>query len=361
MSKVLITAGGTGGHIYPGIAVAEALQAVGHGLVWLGSEIGMERKLVAEHFEFHTIDAHQLRGKGLKPKLLLPWQLSHAVWQAWRLLRRLRPDVVIAFGGFVSGPGAIAARLLGVPLIIHEQNARAGLTNRWLVKFAGTVLEAFPDSFPKAVQAITVGNPVRESILQIAKPQQRLTQHDGPLRILVLGGSLGALAINNVIIDWLSSYERLDEVAIKHQAGQAHIDMMRKAYQQQQCSSDVVAFIEDMSKALTWADVVICRAGALTVAEIAAVGLAAIFIPMPHAVDNHQYHNANYLVSHGAGIMLEQKELCPQRLSQSINSLLDNREQVLQISQRARELAYPNATQQIVASVLKYQLNHVGV
>lgn len=348
MNNVLIIAGGTGGHIYPGIAVAEALQLQGYQLSWLGSVIGMERQLVADRFEFHAIDTYQLRGKGLKAKLLLPWRLSRAIWQAWRLLRQLKPDVVIAFGGFVSGPGSIAARLLKIPLIIHEQNARAGLTNRWLAKIADTVLEAFPDSFPKKVHAVTVGNPVRESILDIAEPALRLSQRQGQLRILILGGSLGALAINNAVVEWFASYPRREAVSIKHQTGKAHSEAVREAYQQRHVTADVVAFIEDMPAALSWADVVICRAGALSVAEIAVVGLAAIFIPMPHSVDNHQYHNAHYLVSHGAGIMLEQSQLCSQQLSFYIDRFVDDREHVLQMSLRARELAYRDATQRIV-------------
>lgn len=336
MAKVLITAGGTGGHIYPGMAVADILQSKGHQLFWLGSEIGMERKLVADRFKFYAIDAYQLRGKGLMAMLALPWRLLRAVWQAWRVLRRIKPDAVIAFGGFVSGPGGIAAWLLGIPLTIHEQNARVGLTNRWLARIANTILEGFPCSFPQEVTPLAIGNPVRQSILEIAEPEQRLAQHTGPLRILVLGGSLGALAINTAITTWLADYKRRDEITIKHQTGQAHIDGVREAYRQQHCRGEVVAYIDDMCAALTWADVIICRAGALTVTEIAAVGLAAIFIPLPHAADNHQYYNADYLVRRGAGIMLEQKNLSSASLTRHIDAFLDDRQQVLRMSQLAR-------------------------
>lgn len=347
MPRVLITAGGTGGHIYPGLALAELLSSQGVQVSWLGSEIGMERQLVAERYDFHAIRVFQLRGKGIKTALLFPLLLTRAVWQAYQLLRQLKPDYVVAFGGFAAGPGGVAARLLGIPLIIHEQNARAGFTNRWLAKMATHITEAFPNSFGPKVKAITVGNPVRDTILQLPEPQQRLSQHTGPLRILILGGSLGALAVNNAIVDWLSGYDRRAELVIKHQTGRAHIDRVKQSYVDQRCEGEVVAYIEDMPAALAWADVVICRAGALTVAEIAAAGLAAIFIPMPHAVDNHQFHNANYLVLKGGGIMLEQVHLNSQNLSRHISSLLDDRQRVLQMSEKARACAYTKATTEL--------------
>lgn len=350
MKRVMILAGGTGGHIYPGLAVAEALRAQGVEVSWMGSQakMALEKDLVPEHFPLHTVAVSQLRNKGLAAKLLFPFQITHAIWQAMNVLRCDKPDVCVAFGGFVSGPGGIAAKLLGIPLIIHEQNARAGLTNRYLAKVATTVLQAFPNAFPKAIKATTVGNPVRQDILDLPTPSERLSDHHGPLRILVLGGSLGAKALNESVVAWLQAFARTDEVTIQHQTGKLHFDLISQQYKQHGLIGDVKPYIEDMSRALAWADVVICRAGALTVSEVADVGIAAVFVPMPNSVDNHQYHNANYLASHAAAILIEQKELSSSTLSRVIESYLNQRECVLDYAEKARALSMRDSCQQIL-------------
>jgi UDP-N-acetylglucosamine--N-acetylmuramyl-(pentapeptide) pyrophosphoryl-undecaprenol N-acetylglucosamine transferase len=261
--------------------------------------------------------------------------------------------VCIAFGGFVAGPGGIAAKILGIPLVVHEQNARAGLTNRYLAKMAKCTLQAFPDAFSKNIKAITVGNPVRQEILALPEPAERLANHQGPLRILVLGGSLGALAINEAIVAWLKTFERRGEIIVKHQTGKAHIKHFEKAYRENNLDVDVSAYIDDMPGALAWADVVICRAGALTVSELAAVGVAGIFIPMPSAVDNHQFHNANFLAKHHGAIIIEQKNLSNDTLSKEVTLFIEQRERVLSISLAARAVATRDATQNILKCILK--------
>lgn len=350
--KILIIAGGTGGHIFPGMAVGDALCSQGYDVTWLGSEIGMEKQWVSERFKFYSVSVYQLRGKGIKALLLLPLRLCHAVFQALFLLKKIKPSVVIAFGGFVSGPGSIAAKLLGIPLIIHEQNARAGLTNRYLSKIATITLQAFPRSFKSTIPVRTVGNPIRESIQSLPLPAERLLSHEGPLRLLILGGSLGASALNTAIVDWLSQFSRFNEIVVKHQTGKAHSETVQAAYNKQNLSVEVLPFIDDMASIWQWTDVVICRAGAITVSEVAAVGIAAIFVPMPHAVDNHQFYNADYLASQEAALVIEQKNLTPARLSNAIGKFLDDRDCILKMSSAARVLSKPEATQAIVESAL---------
>jgi UDP-N-acetylglucosamine--N-acetylmuramyl-(pentapeptide) pyrophosphoryl-undecaprenol N-acetylglucosamine transferase len=353
MKRAMILAGGTGGHIYPGIAVAEALKAQSVEVSWMGSQakMAMEKELVPDYFELHTIAVYQLRGKGLLAKLFLPFQLCNAVWQAVKVLKRVKPNVCVAFGGFVAGPGGIAAKLLGIPLVVHEQNARAGLTNRYLAKVAKRVLQAFPDSFPTKIDAITVGNPVRKDILELPEPEQRLQDHTGPLRVLVLGGSLGAKAINEAMVEWLKTFNRIDEITVRHQTGKAHAESMQQLYTANNIKVDATAYINDMPQALSWTDVVICRAGALTVSELSDVGIAAIFIPMPWAVDNHQFYNAQYLASQSAATIVEQKDLSPQKLSETIESYLDNRAAILEVSKKARSLAMRNACDEILSNI----------
>ena len=352
MTKVVIVSGGTGGHIFPGLAVANEFSSLGHDVSWIGSHRGMEQKLISPLFPFHAISAHQLRGKGLRSKLYFPLRLLRGIFQAVRVLHAIRPQCVVTFGGYVSGPGAIAAKFLRIPLIIHEQNARAGLTNRYLAKVATQTLQAFPHAFSKNIDATTVGNPVRRDILAIPEPQVRLANHQGNLRALVLGGSLGALALNNVIVEWMSDYEHVNSIQLKHQAGERHIKSVQEAYAARNIKVDVIAFIEDMTAALSWADVVICRAGALTVSEVAAVGLAAIFVPMPHAVDNHQYYNACYLADQSAAVIIEQKQLSVAALSHAINVFLSDRSNVLEMGKKARALSMRDATKTIVHSAI---------
>lgn len=347
MKRAMILAGGTGGHIYPGLAIAYALKEQGVCVSWMGSQakMAMEKELVPDCFKLYTIAVYQLRNKGKLAKLALPFQLTHAIWQAMRVLRKVKPDVCIAFGGFVAGPGGIAAKLLGIPLIVHEQNARAGLTNRYLAKIARLTFQAFPNTFSNSIKAITIGNPVRDAILALPEPQLRLAEHSGPLRVLVLGGSLGALAINEAVVSWLKTFERREEITVRHQTGKTHFARFDTLYKENGLHVDVRAYIDDMSAALMWADVVICRAGALTVSELAVVGVVGIFIPMPSAVDNHQFYNAHFLAQQDAAIIIEQKNLTQDALTQVITSFIEQRNRVLMMSCKARNMASRNTTQ----------------
>ena len=284
----------------------------------------------------------------------MPMRVCSAVFQSLRLLKKIRPDVVMSFGGFVAGPGSIAAKLLHIPLIIHEQNARAGLTNRWLKKVATITLQAFPDAFTHTRQGSVVGNPIRETIQRLPLPAERLFLHQGSLRVLILGGSLGATALNTAMIHWLNQFAHFKEITVKHQTGKANSDAVQAAYKTAGLPVEVVPFIDDMAAMWQWTDVVICRAGAITVSEVAAVGVAAIFVPMPNAVDNHQFYNANYLASHNAAMIIEHKDLSPEQLSAAIEPFLADRNAVLAMSNAARALAKPQATADIVSVAKDY-------
>ncbi len=346
MKRVLVIAGGTGGHIFPGLAVANALKKRGDQVSWLGSKIGMEHDLVADQFDFYSVNAFQLRGKGLQAQLLMPWRLLHAVLQAILILKKIKPDVVISFGGFVAGPGSIAAKILGIPLIIHEQNARAGLTNRWLAKIATHILAAFPDAFEKAT---VVGNPIREALLNLPKPLEK-PQHD-KLHILVLGGSRGAQALNQAMLNWLPQFDRLNDIEVRHQTGKQHYDDVQAAYAQKNLPIKTEPFIDDMAEAFAWADLLICRAGASTVTEAAAAGLPALFVPLPTAADNHQYFNAKYLVDQNAARIIAQKELVPAFLSQIVSRFIDDKDLLLAMSNAAFSAAKRDATEAIITAV----------
>lgn len=289
--RILILAGGTGGHIFPALAVARELKKEGLDVQWLGSKVGMESEIVLDEFPISTISVKAIRGKSLSSKLLSPFRLLLATWQAWRVVHRLNPDLVLGMGGFVSGPGGVAARLARKPLVIHEQNAIAGLTNRILSKTAKVVLQGFPNAFPKKVRAETIGNPVRPAILGLASPAERLRDREAPLRILVLGGSRGARAINQMMVRVLSQYPDEQALHVWHQVGKLDIETVQRSYRSIPVRTTVEVFIKNMAEAYSWADLVICRSGALTISEIAVAGLASILIPFPYAVDDHQYYN----------------------------------------------------------------------
>jgi len=345
---VMIMAAGTGGHVFPALAVAEALREQGYDVHWLGTGKGLEAKVVpAANFPLHCIDIAGLRGKGALGWFAAPWRITRAVWQARRIFKQQQAQVVIGFGGFVTGPGGIAAALSGIPLFIHEQNAIPGLTNRWLAKVATGVMSAFPNSFAATVGAQVTGNPLRANIMalnaqEIARPRQ-------PLRVLVVGGSLGALALNEAVPASLTQLGLPLEV--RHQTGTAHIEAMQVAYAAANFPVEVLAFIEDMAAAYAWADVAICRAGALTVSELAQAGLPAILIPYPHAVDDHQTHNARYLSDRGAAILLPQTELSVAGLTKLLHTLYNEPTQLQQMAQAAQQCAQPNALQQVLAPV----------
>ncbi|NND54880.1 MAG: undecaprenyldiphospho-muramoylpentapeptide beta-N-acetylglucosaminyltransferase [Gammaproteobacteria bacterium] len=348
-------AGGTGGHVFPALAVADELQARGRPVVWLGSPRGIENRLIpAAGIPLHRVRVAGLRGKGLLSWLLAPFKLLLALWDALRIVRRLRPSVVLGMGGFASGPGGLAAWMLRCPLLIHEQNAAAGLTNRLLAGIAREVLQAFPGSFSAGVRARTIGNPVRAEIFAIAAPDERFADRHGhdELRVLVIGGSQGALALNKLVPEAVSLLSEPQRVRVRHQAGEQTLSNAVDAYRQLGIAADVSAFIDDMAAAYDWADVVVCRSGALTVAELAAAGLGSLLVPYPAAVDDHQTLNARYLSDAGAAVLLPQAELTATRLAAELQRCADDRTLVLERARRARSLALPRATADLADACL---------
>lgn len=347
---VLVMAGGTGGHIFPALAIATALKQKGWQIVWLGAYGAMETRLLpvqAPDIRLETLKITGVRGKGWRKLVLLPWVQAKALCKAMRVIIRYRPDVVIGFGGFTSFAGGIAAKLLRRPLIIHEQNAVAGLTNRVLAKWADKILFAFPSAFPHLTGL--VGNPVRQELLDLPIPDVRFAGRDGPLHILVVGGSLGATVLNEVVPKALALIDEYNRPTILHQAGSQHIEQLRANYHATGGTAQCVAFIDNMAQALTEADLVICRAGALTIAELTAVGVAAIMVPFASAVDDHQTGNAHFLSEADAGICIAQAALTPQGLAQHLSQL--TRITLLTMAQKARALAQPEATKAVVTAI----------
>jgi len=336
---IVIMAGGTGGHIMPGLAVADELARHGWKVVWMGNPDGMEARLVPERgYEMAWVRFAALRGKGLLRKLLLPFNLLRGFVQAWQQFSRIRPDVVLGMGGFISFPGGMMAVLRGIPLVLHEQNSIAGLANKVLAGVADRVLTGFPDTLRKGV---CVGNPVRHAIAVLPAPTLRYAEHTGRLHLLVIGGSLGAQALNETVPRALALLPENERPEVVHQSGAAHLEALRATYAAEQVEAHTVAFIEDMAGAYAWADLVICRAGALTVAELSAAGVASILVPFPHAVDDHQTANARFLSHAGAAMLLPQEELTVERLA-LIRNL--TRPQLQEMAEKARELALPDAT-----------------
>ncbi|MBI3522900.1 MAG: undecaprenyldiphospho-muramoylpentapeptide beta-N-acetylglucosaminyltransferase [Betaproteobacteria bacterium] len=339
MKTLLIMAGGTGGHIFPGLAVADAVREAGWQVIWLGNPDGMEAKLVPRRgYTMAEMRFSALRGKGILRKLMLPFNLLRGFWQALRELKRIRPDVVLGMGGFISFPGGMMAVLKGFPLVVHEQNSVAGMANKVLARIAERVLTGFPDVLRKGVWC---GNPVRADIAALPPPQQRFLNRSGPLHLLVVGGSLGAQTLNETVPKSLALLPEEERPQVVHQSGAKRLDALRKNYAQAGVQANCVAFIEDMAGAYEWADLVICRAGALTIAELAAVGVASILVPFPHAVDDHQTANARFLANAGAAIVLPENELTAEKLA-LLRKL--SREQLLQMAEKARALAKPDAT-----------------
>ena len=334
----MVMAGGTGGHIMPGLAVADHLRALGWRVVWMGNPDGMEARLVPGHgYEMAWVRFSALRGKGLLRKLLLPVNLLRGFWQALQQLRQTRPDVVLGMGGFVSFPGGVMAALTRRPLVVHEQNSIAGLANKTLATLASRILTGFPGVLRKGEWC---GNPVRPEIARLAPPAQRFAGRNGPLHVLVLGGSLGAQALNTAIPKALALIPPQERPEVVHQSGEKHLELLKQAYAAAGVAGHLVPFIEDMAGAYAWADLVICRAGALTISELAAAGVASILVPFPSAVDDHQTVNARFLSNAGAAILLPQSELTAEKLS-LIHSM--SREQLLQMAEKARALAKPDA------------------
>ncbi len=345
---VMVMAGGTGGHIFPGLAVAQALQDVGARVRWLGADGGMETRLVpVQNIEIDTIAVKGVRGKGIATLLGAPLRVLRAVRAASRVLRRERPAAVISFGGYAAGPGGIAARLAGIPLLVHEQNRAAGMTNKVLARLAAQVLVGFPQTFAKET---LVGNPVRLEIAQVPPPENRGIDHAGALRLLVLGGSQGARALNAAVPQAVAALGH--PVEVRHQAGEKLLDEARKAYADAGVTASVEPFIADMAAAYAWADLVVCRAGALTLAELCAVGVGSVLVPFPQAVDDHQTRNAQYLVERDAALLLPQSDDLAKRLRSVLETLAVDPSQRLAMAKAARALARPDAAREVAAAVL---------
>ncbi|MDX1320483.1 MAG: undecaprenyldiphospho-muramoylpentapeptide beta-N-acetylglucosaminyltransferase [Oceanospirillum sp.] len=348
--KVLLMAGGTGGHVIPALSLAERFAAEGLKVEWLGSPQGIENRLVpAAGITLNHIDVVGLRGKGLLRKLAAPFLILKAVQQAVSVLRRFRPDFVVGLGGFASGPGGIAARMLGIPVYIHEQNAVAGMTNRWLSKVARQTFAAFPKAFSDQVGAVVTGNPVRESLLSI--PDKTVIKT--PVKVLVVGGSLGAQVFNERLPEALSKLPAEVRPEVWHQSGKGKLASTEENYQRFEVSARTQEFIDDMTGAFDWADLVICRAGALTVSELAAAGRASVLVPLPIAVDDHQTANARFLVEADAGILLPQKEMDTDHLAKVLGDLVGDPEKILAMGKNARRVARPLATEAVVQGCLE--------
>lgn len=351
-ARVMIMAGGTGGHVFPALAVADELRARGIEVFWLGTRHGLEAELVAKAgIEIEWISISGLRGKGLLGWLLAPLRLSRALFQSLEVIMRRRPMAVLGMGGFVAGPGGLMTWLLRKPLVIHEQNAVAGLTNRLLARVAGRVIEAFPGTFPENRQALATGNPVRASIAALPAPDLRLGGREGPLRLLVVGGSLGATALNETVPAALALLEPSERPEVWHQTGRRNLDDANWHYNKKQVSGRVDPFIDDMAEAYAWADLVLCRAGALTISELAAAGVASLLVPFPYAVDDHQTANARYLADAGAALLLPQFELKAERLSELLlrfgRDCQAGRVELRAMANRARAKAMTDAARRV--------------
>jgi UDP-N-acetylglucosamine--N-acetylmuramyl-(pentapeptide) pyrophosphoryl-undecaprenol N-acetylglucosamine transferase len=354
LRPILVMAGGTGGHVYPALAVANALRAASRDVVWLGTERGIEARVVpAAGIPIEWVTVQGLRGKGRLALLAAPFRLLRALAQSLRIVARHRPAAVLGMGGFVSGPGGLAAWLLRRPLVIHEQNAISGVTNRLLARLARVVLQAFPGSFSPSIKARTVGNPVRADIAAVAPPAERFAGREGQLRLLVLGGSQGALALNRIVPAALGQLPKDLQPLVRHQTGSRTADTAAAAYREAGVAAELHEFIEDMAAAYAWADLVICRAGALTVAEVCAAGLGAIFVPFPAAVDDHQTVNASGLADAGAAVILQERELDAALLAATLRDWLTDRDALGHRAELARAQAAPDALQTITGVCLE--------
>jgi len=344
--RLMVMAGGTGGHVFPGLAVAKQLQEQGWEIRWLGTADRMEADLVPKHgIEIDFIKVKGLRGQGVKRLLAAPFQIINAVMQARAHMKRWQPDAVLGMGGYVSGPGGIAAWMSGVPVVLHEQNAVAGLTNQWLSKIAKKVFQAFPGAFPNAE---VVGNPVREDVTQLDVPVTRMQERQGPIRILVMGGSQGARILNQTLPEVMAKLG--EDYCIRHQAGKGSAEEVNAAYQANGvANAEVTEFIDDVAQAYAWADLLVCRSGALTVSEVSAAGVGAIFVPFMHK-DRQQALNADHLVDCGAAKMIEQPDLTVEALTQQIQQL--DRQALLTMAEQARGAAKLNADKVVAQAIV---------
>lgn len=349
---VLIMAGGTGGHVYPALAVARELLAQRVPVLWLGTRSGLEARVVpAAGIPIEWMYISGLRGKGLL-SLLVPFKLLLACIQAAWVIVRTRPRIVLGMGGYVAAPGGLVCRLLMKPLVIHEQNAVAGFTNRLLSKLANSVLQAFPNTFSPELHAYHTGNPVREDIANIPLPDVRLSERKGRLRLLVIGGSQGSAFLNEIVPQAVATMPTAVWPEIRHQAGKGHLAATQQLYASKDIAAEVTEFIDDMAAAYAWADIAVCRAGAMTVAELAAAGLPSILVPFPQAVDDHQTRNARFLADNGAAILANQSKLTPEALGDWLSELGVDRKRLLRMAQNARALARLDATKLVVKECL---------
>ncbi len=340
----LIMAGGTGGHIFPGLAVAEALREAGWRVHWLGAPNSMESQLVPlRGFAFEPVAFGGVRGKGIQTLALLPLRLLRAFWQSLQVVRRVKPNVVLGLGGYITFPGGMMASLWSKPLVLHEQNSVAGLANKVLAQLADRVFTAFPGVFKTGQW---VGNPLRRAFTEQATPAERFAGRSGPLRVLVVGGSMGAKALNDIVPQALALMPETKRPQVTHQSGAKQIEALRANYAAAGVQAELTPFIDDTASAFAQADLVICRAGASTVTELSAVGVAALFVPFPFAVDDHQTTNAQFLVASGGGWLTPQSELTPQNLAERLSDL--RRENLLDVAQKAHALKKTNATREVV-------------
>lgn len=347
-------AGGTGGHIFPGLAVADALRALDTPVRWLGAAGGMECHRVPQHgIALDTVDISGLRGKGVLRWVAAPVRLARAVVQALGILGRVRPACAVSFGGYAAGPGGLAARLRGIPLLVHEQNRVPGMTNRVLARMARKVLQAFPGTWPPSPRLETCGNPVRRDVVALAPPQQRLAERRGAPRLLVTGGSQGAQALNRAVPRALALLNPDERPVVRHQSGVRDAESTGAAYRELGIDAEVSAFIEDMAEAYAWADLVVCRSGALTVSELAAAGLGAVLVPFPFAVDDHQSRNAEFLAESGAATIIPESQLNPDSLAGALRGLLKDREKMVEMAIAARSLAVPDAAERVARLCLE--------
>ena len=358
LKRVLIMAGGTGGHVFPGLALATYLRDKGIEVHWLGTQAGLESRLVADaRFPLHIIQVRGVRGKGMKSLLMAPAMIFTAIFQARRLIKEIDPDVIVGMGGFVSGPGGIASSFLRYPLVIHEQNAKPGLTNKILQYFAKKTLEGFPQAFKTRStfkiqpNVVTVGNPVRVEIENIPAPGVRIRENQNEnrktFRLLILGGSLGAHVLNDMVPRALLKLVPERRPEVMHQTGEKHFEATKKIYESMNIQGNLTPFIQDIAKAYLWADLVLCRAGALTVTELCAAGLGAIFVPYPFASDDHQTANANFMVSRGAAICIQQHELTESRLADIVAEFSESPQKRLEMAQAAYQLRCTGVVEKI--------------
>ena len=345
---ILIMAGGTGGHVFPALAVAQELRRAGVPVTWLGTRRGLEARVVPEAgYPVEWIRVSGLRGKGVARLLAAPFMLAVALLQALWVMLKLRPRAVLGMGGFVTGPGGVMAWATRRPLLIHEQNSVAGLSNRLLAPLARRVMEAFPGAMPARYHPIHTGNPVRRAIAALPPPEVRFEGREGPFRLLVLGGSLGAQALNETLPAALARIPETDRPQVRHQTGTRNIDAARAAYAEAGVEAGLEPFIGDMAEAYAWADLVVCRAGALTIAELTAAGVGAVLVPYPHAVDDHQTGNARFMERNGAALIVQQSDLDAAGLARLLQGFMADRGRVLDMARAARALAMPHAAEEV--------------